>query len=65
MSDAEIREIQRAHDRMMEWFRSLSPQEKVARLKTAGILDETGNLTVRYGGEGEAAGVQAESRSSG
>ncbi|MEO1272347.1 MAG: hypothetical protein AAFX99_29975 [Myxococcota bacterium] len=39
------------HLRVMERFRQLSLEEKLQTMVDAGILDEHGELTERYGGE--------------
>jgi hypothetical protein len=51
MSPAELQELTR---KMREWYATLTPAQKVERLKVAGILDRHGKLSSSYGGDGEA-----------
>ncbi len=52
MSETERTELEKIHQRARESFRALPPEQKVERLKNVGILDSSGRLSSRYGGEG-------------
>ena len=41
----------RRHRRALDWFTSLSQEEKLARMVKIGILDENHEITERYGGK--------------
>ncbi|MGM0578739.1 MAG: hypothetical protein ACQEXJ_23655 [Myxococcota bacterium] len=53
MSTSDTQDLEKIHREVHEWLASLSPAEKVERLKATGILDRHGNLSARYGGDGE------------
>lgn len=41
------------HQAVSSWFRNMTKEEKIQRLKDVGILDENGILSSRYGGDGD------------
>lgn len=53
VTDTEKQELDRIEERRSAWVRSMSLHEKVQLLKDIGILDVSGQLSSRYGGDGE------------
>lgn len=42
-----------SHEKVMQWWASLTPEEQDEELKRMGILDRHGKLAANYGGDGE------------
>lgn len=53
MTNVEKQELELIHERARQWSQSLTPEQRIERLKRLGILDAKGTLSSRYGGEGE------------
>lgn len=53
MTHDERDEMDEAIKDAMEWFGSLTPEQRVEHLKKIGILSPDGRLSGRYGGPGE------------
>lgn len=58
MNTAEEMSLKARNERALETFRTLTPEEKLQELKAIGILDDEGNLSSRYGGNGRDTGSE-------
>ncbi len=53
MSESDKKAMQELGRDVHEWLASLTPAQKIERLKESGILDQRGKLSSSYGGDGE------------
>ena len=53
VTTSEKREMEQVQERVHAWLQSMSPEQSIQHLKNLGILDAQGQLSKRYGGEGE------------
>ena len=53
MSNSDKKALEDLGRELHEWFASLTPKQKIERLKASGILDKRGSLSSSYGGAGE------------